>query len=642
MHREILTWAVGWVALVLLPGIRANATEADALAISANIQAVHLPFGTILNPIFAGPASHQIVGYTRCGDSAIWTGHYLAAEAFRYNVTQSPDALKNVNKAIAGIKSLADVTGTNLLARCLVPLNSPYAAGIQSEEAANGIHTNNSAGYFWVGNTSRDEYVGVIFGLGVAYDLVNDPSVRNSISQLATRLIDFLQTKGWSVVMPDGSVSTTFLVRPDEILAFLQVGRHINSGAFSTSYDLQRILLALTVLAPVAVDAASDSSYFKFNLDYISFYNLIRLESSSASSICRQAYDILRNHTAGHQNAFFDVIDRGLNGANPARDAETMELLNEWLQRPRRDVTVNLTSAVPVCGAQACQPIPVVLRPPDDFLWQESPFQLAGGGSGIIETAGIDYILPYWMARYYGVASALTVQSAAAPNPAVAPESMASIYGSNLATTTHQTGTQPPPLSLGGVTLTVTDSAGASRVAPLMYVSPSQINFVVPQGTSAGTATFAISNADSTQLATTGTVEAVAPTLFSMSGEGKGVAAATAIRVQASDSQLQSPVPVFQCSASGCVSTPIDLGVDTPVYLSLYGTGIRNRSSLSNVNVTVNGISVPVQYAGPQPNFEGLDQVNLALPLTLRGSGEVNIVLTVDGQTANVVTINVM
>src|SRR5579864_8588521 len=112
----------------------ARASESDALSISANIQAIHVPFGTILDPIFAGPQSNQIVGYTRCGDSAIFTGHYLAAEAFRYNVTQSADALKNVNQALAGIKSLLDVTGTNLLARCLVPLNSPYAAGIQSEE----------------------------------------------------------------------------------------------------------------------------------------------------------------------------------------------------------------------------------------------------------------------------------------------------------------------------------------------------------------------------------------------------------------------------------------------------------------------------------------------------------------------------
>ncbi len=621
---------------------QAKATEADALAISANIQALHQPFGTILNPIFAGPTSNQVVGYTRCGDSAIWTGHYLAAEAFRYSVTQSADSLNNVNKAIAGIKSLADVTGTNLLARCLVPLSSPYAAGIQSEESANGIYTNSSAGYFWVGNTSRDEYLGVIFGLGVAYDLVNDPGVQASISALATRLIDFLQSNGWSVVMPDGSVSTSFLVRPDEILTLLQVGRHVNSSAFSTSYDVQRVLLALAVLAPISVDVSSDSSYFKFNLDYISFYNLIRLETSSASSIYQGAYSVLRGFTAGDQNAFFDIIDRGLNGANPARDAETAALLNEWLQRSRRDPTVNLNGVVPVCGSQSCNPIPDALRPPDDFLWQESPYQLTGGGSSIIETAGIDYILPYWMARYYGVVSPISVQSAAAPNAAVTPQSIASIYGTNLAAGTQQAGVQPPPLSLGGVTVTVTDSAATARIAPLMYVSASQINFVVPDGTAAGTAQFAIANGSAAPLTTTGPVQSVAPTLFSMSGDGKGVAAATAIQVQASNPQLQSPVAVFECSASGCVSTPIALGVDTPIVVALYGTGIRNRSSLSNVSVTINGVSAPVQYAGAQPSYEGLDQVNVTLPLSIRGSGEVNVVMTVDGQTSNIVTINVM
>ena len=171
MQGRIFIWAAAGFAMGFLT-FRANATEADALAISANIQATHVPFGTVLDPIFSGPKSNQIVGYTRCGDSAIWTGHYLAAEAFRYQVTQSADALKNVNQALAGIKSLIDVTGTDLLARCLVPLNSPYAAGIKSEENSNGIFTNNSSGNFWVGNTSRDQYIGVIFGLGVAYDTV--------------------------------------------------------------------------------------------------------------------------------------------------------------------------------------------------------------------------------------------------------------------------------------------------------------------------------------------------------------------------------------------------------------------------------------------------------------------------------------
>ena len=178
MRSRIFTWAAAGFVVAALT-FRAGATEADALAISANIQATHVPYGTVLDPIFSGATSNQIIGYTRCGDSAIWTGHYLAAEAFRYQVTQSPDALNNVNQAIAGIKSLLDVTGTNLLARCLVPLSSPYAADIQSQEAANGIYTNSSAGYFWVGNTSRDQYMGVIFGLGVAYDMVNDAGAQH-------------------------------------------------------------------------------------------------------------------------------------------------------------------------------------------------------------------------------------------------------------------------------------------------------------------------------------------------------------------------------------------------------------------------------------------------------------------------------
>ncbi|HEY7180203.1 MAG TPA: hypothetical protein VIC84_02240 [Blastocatellia bacterium] len=45
----------------------------------------------------------------------------------------------------------------------------------------------------------------------------------------------------------------------------------------------------------------------------------------------------------------------------------------------------------------------IVDRVNTDFLWQRSPFLLFGGGAGAIETAGIDYILPYWMARYYGI-----------------------------------------------------------------------------------------------------------------------------------------------------------------------------------------------------------------------------------------------
>ena len=641
MRRKSLAIERLAVALAgaMLAGACAHAAEADALAISANIQARHLPFGTIIDPVFASAGSDQIVAYTRCGDSAIWTGHYLAAEAFRYKVTRSPDALNNASKAIAGIKLLVDVTGTDVLARCAVPMGSPFAASIQGEESHNGIFTNSAAGFLWAGNTSRDQYSGVLFGLAVAYDMVDDPAVKASASLLATRLIDFLKGHGWNVVLPDGSISTTFLIRPDQILTFLQIGQHVNPTHFSTSYDESRLALAAQVTIPIGLEVLNDDSYFKFNLDSINLYNLVRLENGSSRGVYERAYDLLRNHTAGHQNAFFDAIDLGLKGPNSTRDVELLALLDAWLQRQRRDRSLDLHGTVAVCGSQACRPVPVPLRPPTDFLWQRSPFQLAGGGSGTIETAGIDYILPYWMARSYGLGAAFRVQSAASNSSTVAPNSIASIFGSNVASQTAQASARPLPLTLGGIAVLVRDSAGTLRNAPLYYVSPGQINFIVPNGTSPGVATLTVVNG-STSSVGVANIEDVAPTLFSMNGNGMGVAAATAIRTLAGNPGSQSPVPVFQCDSSGCVPVPIDLGLDTPVFLSLYGTGIRNRSSLANVKVTINGVSVPVLYAGAQPQFDGLDQVNVGLTLNLRGSGVSNVVVTVDGKDSNAVIIS--
>jgi uncharacterized protein (TIGR03437 family) len=640
--RNTIPLISGACVALLLTGVQSVlAAEGDALAILANIQARHLPYGAILDPIFTLTDSDQIAGYTRCGDSALWTGHYLAAEAFRYKVTQAPDALANVTAAISSLKGLADVTGTNLLARCMVPAGSAYAASISSQEAANGIYTNNSPpGWIWVGNTSRDEYSGALFGLAVAYDMVTDTGIRSSISDLATRLVDFLNGNNWSVVMPNGTTSTSFLIRPDQIETFLAIGRHVNSSHFSSlSYEAQREAFSVAVPAPILVDTADDDSYFKFNLDYINLYNLIRLESSSAKSIYQLAYSQLRGYTSADENAFFNIIDLALNGPNSARDSQTLALLDGWLLRLRRDFNVDLTNTVPVCGSQACTPVPVWLRPNTDFLWQRSPYVLSiSGGAGIIETAAIDYILPYWMARYYGLQESTVVTSSAAPLGVVAPGSIASIYGDHLASSTEQASSLPLPSSLADVTVTVRDAAGNSGSASMLYVSPGQINFVMPPGLATGVATFTLTNGTNTPVTAIGAVGQVGPTLFSMSGTGSGLAAATAASISG---VLSTPVSVMNCSSLPCQPVPIDVTTNTPVYLTLYGTGIRNRSSLDNVLVTVNGISLPALYAGPQPNFAGLDQINVQLTPDLLGSDISNVAIKVDQHQANTVTVDI-
>jgi uncharacterized protein (TIGR03437 family) len=86
----------------------------------------------------------------------------------------------------------------------------------------------------------------------------------------------------------------------------------------------------------------------------------------------------------------------------------------------------------------------------------------------------------------------------------------------------------------------------------------------------------------------------------------------------------------------------MDLGaVSDILVLELYGTGIRGVSSLAGVAATIGGVPAAVAYAGAQPTFDGLDQVNLTVPRSLAGAGEVPVVLTVDGVTANVVTVRI-
>lgn len=101
---------------------------------------------------------------------------------------------------------------------------------------------------------------------------------------------------------------------------------------------------------------------------------------------------------------------------------------------------------------------------------------------------------------------------------------------------------------------------------------------------------------------------------------------------------MQTVEPVVRTVRGWIEQTPIDLGPETDeVFLVLFGTGIRGRSSLASVRVTIDGVEAPVEYAGPQGEFAGLDQVNVKLPRALYGRNWdlLELLLTVHGQVAN-------
>ncbi len=235
-----------------------------------------------------------------------------------------------------------------------------------------------------------------------------------------------------------------------------------------------------------------------------------------------------------------------------------------------------------------------------------------------------------------------TVSAANYSALAIAGESIVAAFGTGLATGTTVATTIPLPTVLGGTRVVVRDGAGVERLAPLFFVSPNQVNYQIPAGTAAGTATVTITSSDGIVSAGAAQVATSAPSLFTADASGQGIAAAFAVRVR-NGSQTVEQVYRFDSAQGKNVGVPLDLGpAGDTVVLVLYGTGLRNRTSQNAVTASIGGANSEVLYASVAPGFIGLDQLNVVVPRSLAGrNSEVDVVVTVDGKTANTVRVSI-
>lgn len=282
--------------------------------------------------------------------------------------------------------------------------------------------------------------------------------------------------------------------------------------------------------------------------------------------------------------------------------------------------------------------------------------QIGPGGSGcslglpcvfryrkMLLTDGREYVTTNTSKLYQSnkfLVPAVTTVSAA--NYQVTPfsnEGIVSLFGSGLALTTAAATSVPLPISLENTSVTITDSAGIEKPAPLFYISPTQINFQIPAGLANGVGTVTVNLYN--QIVASGMISIAntAPGLFTVNQTGEGFAAANVQRVKPDGTTIYQPTVQYNSTTNKFVGIPINVSSSDSVYLNLYGTGIRGRSDLVNVKATAGGVDVPVVYAGAHGSFVGVDQINVLLPPTLAGKGEVDIILSVDNQVANTVKI---
>ncbi|NOT59048.1 MAG: hypothetical protein HOP19_02360 [Acidobacteria bacterium] len=263
------------------------------------------------------------------------------------------------------------------------------------------------------------------------------------------------------------------------------------------------------------------------------------------------------------------------------------------------------------------------------------------------DEAGELYVLSYAGTLYRLVSAApraLSNVSAASFEMRTMPESIVAAFGTGMATGTQAAATVPLPTALLETRVYVRNPAGTETEAQLFYVSPTQINFLMPPSNLTGTTVITIVSGAGQISRQTISTGPLAPGLFALNGNGRGIAAAVALRIKADGSQSYESIARFDQTSNQWVPVPIELGPETDrVFLAAYGTGFRFAAlNLPNANrATIGGMTADVIALGAQGQFAGLDQVNLLIPRSLIGRGLVDVVFTTGSLTANTVQINI-
>jgi uncharacterized protein (TIGR03437 family) len=217
------------------------------------------------------------------------------------------------------------------------------------------------------------------------------------------------------------------------------------------------------------------------------------------------------------------------------------------------------------------------------------------------------------------------VERGGAAGSPLAPGGLFSIYGTRLANTTAQVGVIPWPTELGGVRVTINGVP-----APLIYVSPTQVNGQVPYETAPGTATLVITVGGTSGQAAF-QVAPASPGIL-IYGDNRAVAVNPNGSVNGPNAPVRpGEVVVMYLSGLGTTNPPVPTGAPAPA------------SPLAQVNytysITVGGRAAEAFYLGQTPGFPSLAQANFRVPAL--APGDYPVVVTVNGVASNAVLLAV-
>jgi len=388
-----------------------------------------------------------------------WTALYAASQAFRYAATRDPEALANLRQAIRGEQAMLAITGVRgLFTRVFV---DPALPGFPSAEQLaawypdcdlaaghckrfNEVTEGPYAGWWFKNDVSKDEYAAHLFSMAVAWELVEDPEVRERVADVVTAVGDHLVDNGLRIVDIDGAVTTygrLYATGLDDFpgfnallaLSWVKLAAVVGGAKYDDFY--RRCLLQeegatacipgepprpyTDYLGAVGLDLDCGTNWNNHNMAQLAVYALLRMETDPARQAAYRtalrdqlwAADDPRPMSA-QQNSlytFFYLVNREPADPWPAEAARAaLCVLQRFPAEKFHHATDTIDRYPEVCRDRSDDPLTDVVVPIDEtgmdnFLWIRNPYELEREPEDRQHVdSPEDFLLAYWLGRYYG------------------------------------------------------------------------------------------------------------------------------------------------------------------------------------------------------------------------------------------------
>ena len=197
-HAEEAPWDLSYLLEADPTAVTGWGLYDRALFVEANYQEYHCVNGIIWKGYYADAQDEHPSLYGTGGDSALFTGFYLATAVYRFLLTQEETDLDIVFQTVRGLHILTHVSGIpGVIARCAFPADQPekwrfphawqsrIEAGLVYESPDDipdiGNPDKNYPVFIFYTKASRDQLTGILYGLGVGLFELNREDYEDNI-----------------------------------------------------------------------------------------------------------------------------------------------------------------------------------------------------------------------------------------------------------------------------------------------------------------------------------------------------------------------------------------------------------------------------------------------------------------------------